>query len=429
VEDAMLMPWLTGTAFLHSVMMTEKRGMLKRWNMVLIILTYSLSLFGTFITRTGVIGSVHAFSKSALGPAFFAFIGFTFLGAVMLLYWRWNTLDSEHSLESFVSRESAYVLQNMLFLSITFAVLWGTVFPLISELVTGTKITVGPPYFKSVTGPLFFVLVMLMGVAPALAWRKQAARSLGKALWIPLVASVLIAGVWGYLHRMHPASIFGLWLVGFVLSTIVAEFWKGVRARCASRGENPLQALVHLVGRNHRRYGGYIIHLGVILIALGVIGDSSFKLNTQDTVTPGEEIAIGDYRLKFNGMRAYDGSDGREVTESDLLVFENGRQVSEIQPRQDYFTVQEQPVTVPGVYATAGKDLYVLLVGWELNGDNITNATFKVYVNPLINWVWIGGVMLILGTIIGMWSGPEGREVSYVFKPSQVPGIPTAQEA
>jgi len=429
VENAMLMPWLTGTAFLHSVMMTEKRGMLKKWNMVLIILTYSLSLFGTFITRTGVVSSVHAFSKSALGPAFFVFIGVTFLGAVMLLYWRWNTLSSEHSLESLLSRETGYVLQNMLFLAITFAVLWGTVFPMFSELITGTKITVGPPYFERVTGPLFFALLILMGVVPGLAWRKQVARNLGKMLWVPFAASVVIAVGWGYLHRMHPASIFGLWLVGFVLSSIVAEFWKGVRARCASRGENPVQALVHLVGRNHRRYGGYIIHLGVILIALGVIGDSFFKLNTQGTVAPGQELTIGDYQLKLNGMRAYSGSDGREITESDLLVFENGRQVSEIQPRQDYFTVQQQPVSVPGVYATAGKDVYVLLVGWELNGDTIKDATFKIYVNSLIDWVWIGGLVMILGTIIGMWSGPEGKEASYVFKPNLVPAIPLPQEA
>jgi len=169
VENAMLMPWLTGTAFLHSVMMTEKRGMLKKWNMVMIILTYSLALFGTFITRTGVVSSVHAFSKSALGPAFFAFIGLTFLGSLNLLFSRWSTLKADHELESFLSREAAFLLQNMLFLAITFAVFWGTVFPLISELFTGTKITVGPPYFKQVTGPLFAVLVLLMAMAPAKA--------------------------------------------------------------------------------------------------------------------------------------------------------------------------------------------------------------------------------------------------------------------
>ena len=429
VENAMLMPWLTGTAFLHSVMMTEKRGMLKKWNMVLIILTYSLSLFGTFITRTGVIGSVHAFSKSALGPAFFAFIGLTFLGSISLLYWRWGTLKSEHSLESFLSREAAYVLQNMLFLSITFAVLWGTIFPMISELVTGTKITVGPPYFKSVTGPLFFVLLILMGIAPVLAWRKQAARNLGKAIWIPFLASIAIAAVWGYTHRMHPASIFGLWLVAFAMMAILAEFWKGVRARQSTRGENPIQALFHLIGRNHRRYGGYIIHLGVILIALGVIGDAFFKQETQGTVTPGQMLSVGNYQLQFNGMREYPGSDGRDIVEASLAVYQDGQKVSDVQPRSDYFTVQQQPVTVPGVYATAGKDVYVLLAGWELDGNNIKDATFKIYVNSLINWVWIGGLIMILGTIIGTWNGPDGREVSYVFKPKALINVPAAQEA
>lgn len=429
IENAMLMPWLTGTAFLHSVMMTEKRGMMKKWNMALTVLTYSLSLFGTFITRTGVISSVHAFSKSALGPSFFIFIAFTFLGSIALLYWRWDTLASEHSLESFVSRESGFVLQNMLFLAITFAVFWGTVFPLISELVTGTKITVGPPYFKQVTGPLFFIQLILMGIAPAFAWRKQTVKNLGKAIWIPFLASLVISAAWGYAHRMHPASILGLWMVVFVLATIIAEFWKGVQARRSSRGENPIQALFHLIGRNHRRYGGYIIHLGVILIALGFIGDSYYKLETQDTLAVGEVVTIGDYQLRFNGLDGYPGSDGREIVEAELTVYENGQRVDEIQPRRDYFTVQQQPVTVPGVYATAGKDVYVLLVGWEAYGNVIKSATFKVYINSMINWVWIGGLLMILGTIIGSWNGPQQRETSYVFKPGTQKVLPASQEA
>src|SRR5574341_1294478 len=429
VENAMLMPWLVGTAFLHSVMMAEKRGMLRVWSIVLIVLTYSLSLFGTFITRTGVIGSVHAFSKSALGPAFFTFIGLTFLGSISLIYLRWDTLSSNHSLESFVSRESGFVLQNMLFLAITFAVFWGTVFPLISELLTGVKITVGPPYFKRVTGPLFLVLLILMGIAPAFAWRKQTAKNLGKAIWIPFVASLMIAAAWGYAHRMHPASILGLWLVAFVLMAILTEFWKGVQARCSTRGENPVQALLRLVGRNHRRYGGYIIHLGVILIALGVIGDSFYKQETQGTVAVGQMLSLSDYQLQCGGLRGYPGSDRRDIVEAKVTVYQDGQKVSQVQPRQDYFIVQQQPVSVPGVYATAGKDVYVLLVGWELDGDIIKSATFKVYVNSLINWVWIGGVLMILGTIIGAWDGPEGREVSYVFKPQALATTAGTQEA
>ena len=421
IENAMLMPWLTGTAFLHSVMMTEKRGMMKRWNMVLIILTYSLSLFGTFITRTGVISSVHAFSKTALGPAFFAFIGFTFLGSVTILYLRWETLKSEHSLESFISREAAFVLQNMLFLAVTFAVFWGTVFPLISELVTGTKITVGPPYFQRVTGPLFFVLVLLMGVAPLLAWRKQAAKALGKAIWIPFAASIAITAIWGFIHRMHPASIFGLWLVTLTLSAIVAEFWKGVQARHATRGENPFTALFHLIGRNHRRYGGYIIHLGVVMIALGIIGDAYFKQETQGTVSQGEVVSIGDYQLEFKELLGYPGSDGRDIVEAVMALSQNGKPIREINPRRDYFVVQEQPVSVPGVYSTPGVDVYVLLIGWDTTG---TSATFKVYINPLINWIWIGGIVMILGTIIATWNNSARREVTYVLKPTVLTSQP-----
>ncbi len=425
VENAMLMPWLTGTAFLHSVMMTEKRGMMKKWNMVLIILTYSLSLFGTFITRTGVIGSVHAFAKSALGPAFFAFIGLTFIGSVTLLYLRWDTLKSEHSLESFISRESAFVLQNMLFLAITFAVFWGTVFPLISELVTGTKITVGPPYFKSATGPLFLILLFLMGIAPLFAWRKQAVRVLGKTIWIPLALSLGIAAVGGYLHRMHPASLLGLWLVAFVLSAILAEFWKGVQARRATRGENPFTALAHLIGRNHRRYGGYIIHLGVILIALGVIGDAYYKQETQGTVSAGESLNIGGYRLQFRGLRGYNGSDGREIVEAVTTLYQDNQPIRQINPRRDYFTVQQQNATVPSVYSTPGMDFYVLLIGWDDQGKS---ASFKIYINSLINWVWIGGLVMILGTIIAAWSNPGQREATYVLRPEAMTSHPLAQE-
>ena len=425
VENAMLMPWLTGTAFLHSVMMTEKRGMMKKWNVILIILTYSLALFGTFITRTGVISSVHAFAKSALGPAFFAFIGLTFIGSVTILYLRWDTLRSEHTLESFISRESAFVLQNMLFLAITFAVFWGTIFPLISELVTGVKITVGPPYFQRVTGPLFFVLLLLMGIAPLFAWRKQAMRALGKVIWIPFLASLGIAIIWGYIHRMHPASIIGLWLVTVTLSLILAEFWKGIQARRTTLSENPFTALFNLIGRNHRRYGGYIIHISVLLIALGFIGDANFKLETQGTVSSGESLTIGDYQLRFDQLRGYPGSDGREIVEAVTTLSQNGETIRALNPRRDYFIVQEQPVTVPGVYSTPGKDVYVLLVGWDDGGQS---ATFKIYVNSLINWVWIGGLMMIIGTIIAAWNNPYQREMTYVLKPGGLSSHPLLQE-
>jgi cytochrome c-type biogenesis protein CcmF len=414
IENAMLLPWLTGTAFLHSVMMTEKRGMLKKWNMVLIILTYALTIFGTFITRTGIISSVHAFAQSALGPAFFVFMGVTFIGSLMILYWRWDTLKSEHHLESFLSRETAFVFQNMLFLAITFAVFWGTMFSLVSELFTGEVITVGPPYFIKTTGPLFFVLVLLMGVAPIFAWRKQAPGKFGRAVVVPLAISLILTTIWGYSHRMHPASFLGLWMTSFVLAAIAAEFWKGARARMNNRGENLPVALAKLISRSQRRYGGYFIHLGVVMIGLGVIGDAYFQEETQTNLRRGEVVAVRDYQLQFNGLRGYQGSDGREVVEATISLFKDYQFIRNITPRRDFFVVQEQPVTIPGIHSTVREDVYVLLLGWEEQG---TLATLKIYINPMINWVWAGGIVMILGTLIAAWPSIQNqREVSYSLR-------------
>jgi cytochrome c-type biogenesis protein CcmF len=419
IENAMLLPWLTGTAFLHSVMMTEKRGMLKKWNMILIILTYALTIFGTFITRTGVISSVHAFAQSSLGPAFFVFIGITFTASLSILFWRWDTLKTEHHLESLLSRETAFVTQNMVFLAITFAVFWGTVFPLISELFTGEKITVGPPYFIQVTGPLFFVLMVLMGAAPLLAWRRQALSRLLRSFLVPLLASLALTAAWGFAHRMHPASISGLWMVSFVLFSILIEFYKGIRARMSGKGENPLLALSRLVSRSPRRYGGYIIHLGVLMIALGIVGDAFFKEETQASLRRGESITLSGYQVRFDRLRGYLGSDGREIVEASLSLYQNDRFIRSITPRRDFFVVQEQPVTIPGVHSTFNEDVYVLLLGWEEGGSL---ATLKVYVNPLINWVWIGGIVMILGTFIAAWpSVVTRRETAYALTPRPQP--------
>jgi cytochrome c-type biogenesis protein CcmF len=400
VENAMLMPWLTGTAYLHSTMMSEKRGMLKIWSLVLIILTYSLALFGTFITRTGVIGSVHAFSKSAMGPAFFLFIGFTFLGSLSLLFNRLGSLKAESEVESFISREAAFLLQNMLFISITVAVFWGTVFPMLSELVTGDKITVGPPYFMKVTGPLFAALVLLMSVAPFFSWRKQSPKSLLRAILIPLVGSLVAVGIWGYVHRMHPGSIFALWLTSFVTLAILFEFWKGIKARMSSQHENPLLAAVNLIRRNPRRYGGYVIHLGVIMIGLAFIGEAYFQAETQKSVKVGESLNVAGYTAKYEGLREYSGTDGRDVVEASLGLYQNGKFITILNPRKDYFTAQQQPSTIPGVYSTAGEDVYTLLAGWENNGELVT---FKIYINPFVNMGWLGAFVMVIGTLIAAW--------------------------
>ncbi len=421
VENASFMPWLTGTAFLHSVMIQEKRGMLKVWNMILIILTYSLMLFGTFITRSGVISSVHSFAESAIGPAFFIFISVTFLASLYLLLTRLKTLKSEHELDALLSRESIFLLQNLLFLGIAFATFWGTIFPMLSELVVGEKITVGPPFYNRVNGPLFAVLVLTMGVAPLFAWRKQSAARLGRALWLPFaLAAGITAGLF-VLGVTQPMALFGYWLVAFVGLATLWEFGKGVRARM-NHGKHPLLALFRLLGRNRRRYGGYVVHLGVVMMALGVVGTNFFQQETQGMLAPGESMHLGGYTLTYDSLRQYalEGGD-RQVTEAKVNLFQDGRLVTALKPHKDFFLSTQQPLSIPAVLSRPGEDVYVLLVGWEEASSG--GATFKIYLNPLVNWVWLGGLALIIGTLFAAW--PERQAAaSWTTTRQPVLGVP-----
>ncbi|UCC63392.1 MAG: heme lyase CcmF/NrfE family subunit, partial [Anaerolineae bacterium] len=355
VENASLMPWLVSTAFLHSVMIQEKRGMLKVWNMILIILTYSLVLFGTFITRSGVVSSVHAFGQSAIGSPFLVFISVTFLASLLLLFDRLDTLKSENQLTSLLSREAIFMLQNLLFLGITFATFWGTVFPMLSELATGQKVSVGPPYYNKVNGPLFAAVVLTMGVAPLFAWRKQSAARLGRALWWPFAVAVAVALGLFLTGVRHPAALFGYWLVVFVALTTLWEFGRGVRARM-SHGETPVVALARLMARNRRRYGGYVVHLGVVMIALGVIGSNLFQQETQGTLGPGESLHLGGYTLTYESLQQYalEGGD-RQVTEAEVSLSRSGQFLRTLRPRKDFFLSSGQPLSIPAVLSRLGE--------------------------------------------------------------------------
>jgi len=269
VENAALMPWLSGTAFLHSVMIQEKRGLFKRWNMVLIILTYSLVIFGTFLTRSGVLSSVHAFSQSAIGPLFFIFIGVTFIISLGLLLHRWNALKAEGELKSFFSRESLFLYNNLLFMAILAVVFIGTVFPLVSELFTGQKVTFGPPWYESIVGPLFALLLLLMGVAPLSAWGFSTAKTMGSSIWKPALVS-LLAVVAALVAGVRSAwALAAFWLVGLVASVTIYDYLRAGLARRKATGEGLGLALWKLPARNRRRYGGYIIHLGCCLDGSG----------------------------------------------------------------------------------------------------------------------------------------------------------------
>ncbi len=407
VENAAFMPWLVGTAFLHSVMIQEKRGMLKRWNMVLIILTYSLVIFGTFLTRSGVLSSVHAFAQSAIGPFFFVFIGLTFATSMVLLFREWDHLGSEHQLDSLLSRESAFLLNNLLFMGIAVSVFWGTVFPMISELFTGQKITVGPPFFNRVAGPQFAGLVLLMGVAPMVAWRQASARQLGRLLWIPFVAALVLVGVLLVTGMRSVGALAGFGICGFVALTTLMEFYRGTRARMRSTGENPLAALWTLTARNRRRYGGYTIHLAVVVMTIGIIGSQFFQQSTQGQVKPGQQLTVAGYVITYDSLDEFMTNDGRQVDRATVSVYRDGQLLTQLHPRRDYYAVSQQAMTIPGVRSSIENDVYVLLVDWEPIASN--GATFKIYINPLVNWVWAGGIMFILGTLIAAW--PDGSEV------------------
>jgi cytochrome c-type biogenesis protein CcmF len=417
VEIAAFMPWLTGTAFLHSVMIQEKRGLFKRWNMILIILTYSLVIIGTFLTRSGVLSSVHAFAQSEIGPLFFAFIAFTLFTSMGLVLYRWNDLRSEGQMHSLLSRESLFLFNNLLFIGILIVCFWGVFYPLISELLTNEKVTVGPIFYQRATGPLFAGLLLLMGIAPLSAWGHSTYKTLGKAAWKPFLASlvVLIAMLAGGIRQV--AALIGLWLAAFATFITLYEFWRGMRARSSRMGESYPVALWRLAGRNRRRYGGYIIHMGVVLMAVGIIGIEMFQAETQGTLRQGESLTLRNYTVTYQSLAQFDHPDGRNVARAVMTVERDGRYLGELYPRRDYYYDSQQAMTIPGVRSTIEDDIYILLVDWE--PVSIQSATFKVYHNPLMNWLWFGGFIFILGTMVAAWPDQD-REPARASVPSRV---------
>jgi cytochrome c-type biogenesis protein CcmF len=425
VEIAAFMPWLTGTAFLHSVMIQEKRGMLKHWNMILIILTYALVIFGTFLTRSGVLSSVHAFAQSAIGPSFFIFIGVTFVISVALLIYRWAELKSEGQMQSMFSREALFLLNNLLFMGILVVCFWGVISPLISELLTNQKVTVGPPYYERAAGPLFGALLLLMGIAPLSAWghttlknlaaqsnlqlEKRYALAIARLLWKPAVPALLVLiGLFASGIRDIYALI-GLTLAALTTSITAYEFWRAAQARSRAQQENFFVALWRLAGRNRRRYGGYTIHLGVVLMALGIIGIEMFQTQTQKSMAVGENIQISGYTLRYDSLAQFPSEDGRQVTRAVLSVFDkNGALLGELHPRYDVYPSGE-PMTIPGVRSTLADDLYVVLVNWE--GVSEQTTPFKIYHNPLVNWLWLGAFVFIFGTLIAAWPDEERETI------------------
>jgi cytochrome c-type biogenesis protein CcmF len=404
VENAALMPWLTATAFLHSVMIQEKKRMLKIWNMSLVILTFCLSIFGTFLTRSGVISSVHAFAKSGVGTVLAVFLGLVIVFSVTLLTWRLPRLQSEGRLDSFVSRESSFLFNNLLLVGIAFAIFWGTVFPVISEAVRGVKITVGPPFFNTVNFPLSLALLALTGVCPLIAWRRASAERLMHIFLYPssfafaVFILLLLLGV----RELSPLLAFSL--CAFVFGTVVHEFWRGSRARQKSTGETFGAALVRLVNKNRRRYGGYTVHVGVILIFVGVVGSSFFRQEATFSIRRGQSAPAGRYQLAFEDTTSSSSPHADEFS-AVMGVFRDGRRLATIRPGRNFYKAFNQPSTEVDIYSTLREDLYLILIDFDPQSGL---ATFKYYLNPLVNWIWIGWMVVFAGAHLAVW--PDRRE-------------------
>jgi len=411
VEIAAFMPWLTGTAFLHSVMIQEKRGMFKHWNMLLIILTYDLVIFGTFLTRSGVLSSVHAFAQSAIGPLFFAFIGLTLITSVALIFYRWEALKSETKMTSLLSREALFLLNNLLFISILVVCFWGVIYPLISELFTGQKVTVGPPFYERATSPLWSALLLLMGIAPLSAWGHSTVKTLGRAIWLPAAAAVAVTVAIYATYTQNISALLGFFLVALVILVTLYEYWRGANARMKTHDENIFTAFWNLTGRNRRRYGGYIIHISMMLMAVGILGIEIFQVETQGTVGVGESIDLSGYTIKYRELASWDDSPkGVNYTRAVVDIYQNGVYLGELHPRKDYYYDSQQAMTIPGTRSTMKDDLYILLINWE--PTTTTGTTFKIFVNPLVNWLWMGSLLFLAGIVIAAWPDKDPERVT-----------------
>ena len=411
VENASLMPWLTGTAFLHSVMMQEKRGMLKMWNIWLVFATFWLAILGTFLTRSGIISSVHAFAQSSIGDWFAWFLALTLAVFLFFFFNNKSQLHSEHKLESLVSRESSFLFNNLLFVLLCFTVLWGTWFPKISELVQGNKVTVGAPFYNRVAIPVALLLLILTAVGPLLAWRKTSLESLRRNFMWPAIGAVAVAGFlmitpqsWGSPFGLKPwqdisyfYSLVAVALSVLVTLTVASEFYRGGRVIAKHTGQNIIASMVQLMHRNTRRYGGYIVHFGVVVVIIGFAG-AAFNQDKEQEVGYGDKMTIGPYTLV---CRSYTDDDAPNYASQWALldVYKGGREIATMTPERRFYKSSRQSSTMPDIRSTLGEDLYVVFEG--LNQDS-GHPILKAHLNALVMWIWIGVWLMLIGTVVAL---------------------------
>jgi cytochrome c-type biogenesis protein CcmF len=402
VENAALFPWLTATAFLHSTMVQERRGMLKVWNLGLVIASFALSIFGTFEVRSGLISSVHSFAYSAIGGYFLVFLCVIILFSLVLFIVRLPKLRPEQEFDSVISREGSFLLNNFLLVGLTFATLWGTLFPLISQAFGSHSETVGAPFYNQVDGPIFALLIVAMGLGPLLAWRRTALHTLWHNLLVPAIVAALCAGILPLIGVRDIAANIGFTVCAFTAGAILYELWRGMRVRHRHGEPYPL-ALIMLIQRYRRRYGGYIVHLGLICLALGIIGSHAFQQEHDASLKPGQSVSIGDYKLVYFGNTDTTYPDV-ELISAQLQIWHNGQLERYIYPARSFYPhFQNEPASTVSITTDNLSDLYVFLADWQGAGQ----ASFRIFLNPLVPLIWCGGLLMLFGGIICWW--PERR--------------------
>jgi cytochrome c-type biogenesis protein CcmF len=423
VENAALMPWLAATAFLHSVMIQEKRGMLRVWNVLLVILAFSLSLFGTFLTRSGVVNSIHSFTQSSIGPWFLAFIGVTVTVSLALVFWRLPTLRSPTKLESVISREAAFLYNNLLLLALCLTIFWGVVYPLLSEAVRGEAVVLGREYYDFFLRIFGLPLLLLMGIGPLIAWRRASLRSLLTTfLWPTGVAAATGVVLLALGAGSSVPGLIAYTFSAFVAATIALEFVRGTRARKALGATSWPGAFSSLIGRNRRRYGGYVVHAAIVLLAIGIAGSSAFDTVAEERLTRGESMEVGRYRLEYRALDERIAPNATEIR-AQLAVSRGDRDLGTLEAGKNAYTIEEQVSNEVGIRSDplTGEDLFVIAEQIDPDGT----VYFRVFVKPLVNLIWVAGLVFLLGSLIALW--PDAREQRRLVERTREIGVPATR--
>ena len=424
VENASFMPWLTATAYLHSVMVQERRGMLKLWNVNLIVTTFLLTILGTFLTRSGIISSVHAFTTGTIGYYFLGFITLCIVVSLVLVAGNSEKLRSDGQLDSAASRETVFLFNNLFLTGFTFVVVLGTLFPLVAEAFKGVKVTVGAPFFNKMTIPICVALLFLMGVGPALPWKAASREQLRSAFILPSGVALFIVVLALVLGMRDGYGIAAFAFAGFALVCNLREYAIGTRARMRAHGEAMPVALVRLIGGNRRRYGGFLAHIGIITIAAGVTASSSFRFEREATLKPGQTMAVkGDLSVRLKTLWGKDEPQ-RQVVGADVEILRGGTVVGTLDPRMNFYRSQDQPVPTPAVRSRPSGDVYINLMAFTPDGQS---ATLRVILEPFVPWIWFGGLVVAMGAVLSAW--PTARratsQVAYAAAPRTAASVPS----